>query len=59
MARLEQPDPFAPRPLQTPQRYYGPIRPRAVLQYSRSRFSSLDLLPLHHGTEFPQFRQSA
>jgi len=56
MARLEQPDPFAPRPLQTHPRYYESVRPRSVHQYSRPRFASLGLLPSHHGTEFPQFR---
>jgi len=46
--RLEQPGPFAPHPLQVPQRSYGPVRPRTVHRYSVPRFSSLGRLPSHH-----------
>jgi len=56
MIRLKQPDPFAPHPLQVHQRYYESVRPRSVHWYSQSCFSSLDCLPWHHETEFPQFR---
>ena len=46
--QLEQPDPFARRPLQPRQRSYRSVRPRCVHRYSVPRFSSLDRLPWHH-----------
>lgn len=59
MTQLEQPDPFAPHPLQTFHRSYGSVRPRVVHRYSAPCFSSLGGLPYHHDPKFPQFHQSA
>jgi len=37
MAKAEQRSPFAPAPLQDLPRYYGLLRPCALLRYSRPR----------------------